>query len=224
MRKTLDELANLYQTDKGSGYRGASRHGYAVSYDTDKCLATLRDKPIRLLEVGVNMEGTEGVHSLKMWLDYFSQAEIYAFDILNLANHPIIKDNQRIHFYRGDQGQRSDLVKMYEFFGSDLFDVILEDGSHKENHQMISFGVLFKFVKPGGLYILEDMSIPGNKCCCIRNDLTYKTILDFQNNKTIDSIHLTDDEKAYIEQHTESIEMIPDVQNAYVTTIIRKKT
>lgn len=221
--KILDDLCNWHGTDKGSKYPGASRHGYANIYDQPSYLSNLIDDSIRFLEVGVALEGTLGGQSLRVWLDYFSKAKLYAFDIVDMSQHPVIKDNSRIEFYRGDQGNRDDFRKMYEHFGNEPFDVILEDGSHQENHQMISLGALFPFVKAGGLYILEDMSIADRPCCCTRNDASLVTMTNFKNDRTINSPHLTDEEKLYIEEHTESIEIYEDIANAYSVALLRKK-
>ena len=37
------------------------------------------------------------------------------------------------------------------------FDIIIDDGSHKMNHQQISFDVLFPHLKSGGIYVIEDL-------------------------------------------------------------------
>ena len=37
------------------------------------------------------------------------------------------------------------------------FDVIIDDGSHMFNDQVDSFNLLKSFVKPGGVYIIEDV-------------------------------------------------------------------
>lgn len=37
------------------------------------------------------------------------------------------------------------------------FDIIIDDGSHWPQHQIISFETLWKAVKPGGMYIVEDI-------------------------------------------------------------------
>jgi hypothetical protein len=39
----------------------------------------------------------------------------------------------------------------------DYADIILDDGSHQEAHMVISFKELWKFVKPNGIYIIEDI-------------------------------------------------------------------
>jgi len=217
---SLDYLANKYNTDKGTLYSGPSKHGYAPFYDI--ILKHLRNEPIRMLEIGVCMEGTIGGHSIRMWSDYFINAEIYTFDIVDMSNNSAITENNRVSFYRGDQGNRNDFLKMYESFGNKNFDFILEDGSHTTQHQMISLGCLFKYIKPGSFYILEDISIPGQNVCCIRNDKTYETIINFINTNKFQSEYLTDEEKTYLEDNIENIEIYEDVQRAYATAILYK--
>ncbi len=218
---TLDDLANKYVTDKGTKYPDGSRHGYAPFYDP--YLTPMRHEPIRLLEIGVWMECTQGGESVRMWNEYFDKATIHTFDIRNMFEHPAVKDNERVKFFLGDQSNREDFIKMYEEYGSEDFDFILEDGSHRHPHQMISFGHLFKYVKPGGFYILEDMSQPGKPVCCIRNDESLPIIQNLKNTGTIDTPHITVEEKAYIEEHVDRVELFVDVNDAYVTAIIFKK-
>jgi hypothetical protein len=221
---TLDELANYYKTDKGTIWPGHGiAHGYAPIYES--YLAPFRDKNIRLLEIGVCMEYTEGTHSLKMWNAYFKEAFIYAFDIVDISNHPCIIDNDNVFFYQGDQGNRTDLTLMYEKFSSTDFDFIVEDGSHTHVHQIISLGHLFKYVKSGGYYILEDMSLPDadHSKVPIRNDETYKTVKIFQETGKINSVYLTLEEKNYLEENVKCIEIYPDCQDTYSVAILTKK-
>merc|ERR1712029_878213 len=37
------------------------------------------------------------------------------------------------------------------------FDIIIDDGSHVPNHQLVSFETLWPSIKPGGMYIVEDI-------------------------------------------------------------------
>lgn len=221
IRPSLDDLANKYWTDKGSQYSGPSRHGYASFYD--KVLSPIRDKSIRMLEVGVCMEGTSGGHSILMWREYFEKASIYTFDIVDMSNHPAITSYPDNFFFRGDQGNRDDLTTMYKTYGNLPFDFILEDGSHTTEHQMISLGHLFKYVKSGGVYFLEDISIPNHQVCCIRNDETFETIDRFQKTGEFISQYMTDEESDYLKKNIKKIELFTDVQDAYMTAAIFKK-
>jgi hypothetical protein len=37
------------------------------------------------------------------------------------------------------------------------WDIIIDDGSHLPEHQLVSFTALFPFVRPGGVYVIEDI-------------------------------------------------------------------
>ena len=217
----LNELANKHATDKGTSDAHYSRHGYAPIYED--YLSKWRHEPIRMLEVGVCMEHTTGGQSIAMWQEYFTEARIYTFDIVDMSEHILIKDSPKVSFFRGDQSNRKDFEQMYETFGGEEFDFILEDGSHEHEHQIISLGALFKYVKSGGYYILEDMSIPERKVCCIRNDETFKVIENYKNTGKLESEHFTSDEIKYLEEHIDYVHIYEDIQNAYAVAIIKKK-
>lgn len=221
VKQTLDELAIKYSTDKATVYPTSCVHGYAPIYEP--YLEKWRDCPIRMLEIGVWMEITSGGESIRMWNEYFPQASINTFDIRDMRSHPAVVENDRVRFYQGDQSSRDDLQAMYKEYGSDQFDFILEDGSHVHHHQMISLGQLFQYVKSGGYYILEDISIPEHWVCCIRNDETYKTLQRFNETGKITSEHLLPEEVTYLEKNIKSIEIYPDIQDAYAVAIITKK-
>jgi hypothetical protein len=222
VRKTLDELGIEHVTDKATTYPGVSVHGYTNIYDP--ILTPYRDKPIRMLEIGICMEGSQGGHSVRMWRDYFSEASLYTFDIVNMSEViNSVEFGGRVHFFQGDQGNRESMSAMYEAFGTKPFDVILEDGSHTYEHQMISLGHLFKYVKSKGYYLLEDISIPGHPVCCIRNDETYEVLQNYINTGKFITEHLSVEECEYLENNIKSIKLISDIQDAYCVAVIIKK-
>jgi hypothetical protein len=136
----LNELALKYGTDKSSEH-----HNYCDKYD--KVLLPLREQFTNVLEIGV-LDG----QSLRMWEEYFPNARICGLDI-----NPECKCHEtgRIKIIIADQGDEIQLKQAGEEFG--LFDMILDDGSHKHKHQILSYKVLFPFIKRGGLYIVEDI-------------------------------------------------------------------
>jgi len=217
---TLDEIAIKTGTDKGTTSQFASTHGYAPIYE--KYLSDLRDKQIRMLEIGIGMEFTPGGQSVRMWYEYFEQAEICTIDIVDMK-HLENEIPYRFRFYKGDQSSREDLKNMYNEFGSKPFDFILEDGSHIHEHQIISLGSLFPYVKSGGYYILEDVSEENVPVCCIRNDDTLKFINKLQKEKVELSQKYDDQLWDLTDKAKEQAKVAPDIQNAYRTVIIHKK-
>jgi len=110
-----------------------------------------RDKPIRMLEIGVFRGG-----SLRMWKEYFHpDSTIVGIDIdESCAAHEIADRNVFVRI--GSQADPNFLAEVTGEFGP--FDIILDDGSHKTHHQIISFGALFKTaLKDGGCYMVEDV-------------------------------------------------------------------
>jgi len=136
----LDELALKYGTDKGSQY-----HGYTRYYEM--VLGPIKDQPLKIMEIGIHKGA-----SLKMWKEYFPNAIIYGID----AN-PDCKflEEDRIFIATGSQEHTDFLNKTINKAGH--MDIIIDDGSHLSTHQILTFNVLFPFVKPGGWYIIEDL-------------------------------------------------------------------
>lgn len=135
---TLDELSIKNSTDKSSLF-----HNYSVKYD--RILCEYRNTYEKVLEIGIHNGG-----SLKMWKEYFSIATIFGLDILDKKSF----EDDRIKILQGDQSDLSTLNKLSNF---GPYDLIVDDGSHYYEHQIISFENLFSSLKPGGFYIIEDV-------------------------------------------------------------------
>jgi len=112
----------------------------------DKLFPPFRDRPITLLEIGVNR-----TRSIKVWEDYFPQASIYGIDRKKRA---VYKRVRRATIGIVDQSDTERLIEFAEEHGP--FDIIIDDGSHMTSHQISSFEALWPYVKPEGLYIVED--------------------------------------------------------------------
>jgi cephalosporin hydroxylase len=139
--KTLDQIAKESGTDKSSDI-----HNYAVKYDN--YLSQYRNEPIKFFEIGVQYG-----YSVKMWEEYFSKAEIYAIDIEPRCK---IFETNRVKIDIGSQNDPDFLKQVSSNRGP--FDVIVDDGSHHNESMYISFETLFPLLKPGGLYIVEDLT------------------------------------------------------------------
>jgi hypothetical protein len=58
--------------------------------------------------------------------------------------------------YNGDQENINDINNFISQYGGD-FDIIIDDGGHTMKQHQVSLGVLFEVLKPGGIYIIEDL-------------------------------------------------------------------
>jgi len=110
-----------------------------------------RDRPITMLEIGVFRGG-----SLRMWKEYFhADSTIVGIDIDQSCQAHEIAD-QNVFVRIGSQADPAFLAAVNGEFGP--FDIILDDGSHKTHHQIISFGALFRpALRDGGCYMVEDV-------------------------------------------------------------------
>lgn len=114
----------------------------------DYHFSPFRNKPVRVLEIGIFQGG-----SLQMWKEYFgSLAQIVGIDI-----NPQCKqfEEENIHIYIGDQADKVFLRQLVA--AEEAFDIIIDDGGHAMNQLRISFDALFPALKPGGIYLAEDL-------------------------------------------------------------------
>lgn len=121
---------------------------YLALYDA--AAAPLRERPIRMLEIGVYRGG-----SLEMWKRYLHPgSQIVAVDIdPNCRQYDNPNDN--VHVRIGDQADAKFLRSLVAEFGP--FDFILDDGSHFASLTIASFNHLFlDGLASPGIYLVED--------------------------------------------------------------------
>jgi hypothetical protein len=180
----LNRLGKIYRTDKGG------LHSYTRHYMTH--LKKYKYKRIKLLEIGVGGydHPTIGGSSLRMWKKYFPFGKIYGIDIFDKTS----LQEYRIKIFQGSQVDEAFLQKVIDQTGP--LDIIIDDGSHLNEHVIKTFEILFPKLKDGGIYIIEDTQTSywekfgGNS-----NDLNDpKTLMNFFK-KFTDSINNQEFEK-----------------------------
>ncbi|MFE4519737.1 hypothetical protein ACFRMQ_36830 [Kitasatospora sp. NPDC056783] len=142
----LGRLSARFGSDKW-----ADLHWYTQHYE--RHFARFRDAPIRLLEIGIGGYDApdQGGASLRMWQRYFPAALVLGLDIVP---KPGVR-GPRIATAVGDQGDPALLDDLGRRYGP--FDIVIDDGSHLNAHVRTSFDALFRHVRPGGLYVVEDL-------------------------------------------------------------------
>ncbi len=107
-----------------------------------------KNKPIVILEIGVYQGG-----SLNMWRDYFGEeALIFAIDINSLCKQ---FETRNTKIFIGSQ-EDPDFLK-YVKTQIPKVDILIDDGGHTMNQQIISFEELYDHIKEDGLYLCEDL-------------------------------------------------------------------
>jgi Methyltransferase domain len=101
-----------------------------------------------IVEVGVYSGG-----SVEMWKHYFGEnATIHGVDIQEACR---AYEGDGVHIHIGDQGDRA----FWKRFKEDVpyIDVLIDDGGHHPNQMRVTFEELFPIMRPGGVYICEDI-------------------------------------------------------------------
>ncbi len=110
-------------------------------------LSPYRGLPVRILEIGVDRGG-----SLELWRNYFgAEAEIHGIDI-NPDVLDCAPDDAFVHI--GSQSDSDFLEEVSDKYGP--FDIVIDDGSHVVDDQILTFEVLYPRLKSRAVYICED--------------------------------------------------------------------
>jgi len=145
---SLKEIGKRFGTDK------ATRHNYCDVYEP--LFESKRDEKIALLEIGAGPTGA----SHKMWKEYFSQGEVYCMEAFYGGEYTVkssILEECGVHALVGNQLKREDLLRVGSALAGELYDIIIDDGAHMFDAIQLSLGVLFPYLKSGGLYVVEDL-------------------------------------------------------------------
>ncbi|MCB0715293.1 MAG: class I SAM-dependent methyltransferase [Chitinophagaceae bacterium] len=113
----------------------------------ERYFSKYRNREITMLEIGISHGG-----SLALWKKYFGDGlRLYAIDV-----NPECKklESENVTIFIGSQSDPTFLQTVID--QCPPFDIILDDGGHTMQQQIISFEKLFPQVKNDGIYICED--------------------------------------------------------------------
>ena len=150
--KSIDDLFSYYNCDKANfTSEGKNKsHGYSKFYE--KHFHSLKNKKINILEIG-SYAGASAAAFAK----YFPNAEIFCLDI-NLRSFKF--SSKRFHVFGIDAVNYKMMLKFLnkiDFFNKvQYFDIIIDDGSHDLSDQLKALNYYYKYVKPGGYYVIEE--------------------------------------------------------------------
>ena len=133
----FEYLSNKYSCDK------TTYHEYHKVYET--FLKEFRNDYINLLEIGI-----DSGKSVNLWKDYFPNSKIWGVD------RDIEWSDDRVSVLKVDQSKIEDLEDLVNKIPK--CKLIIDDGSHVAEHQLMTFEFLFdKILLEGGIYIIEDI-------------------------------------------------------------------
>jgi hypothetical protein len=151
----LQEL-DIYRCYKRSKYLSLKHSSYFHVYE--ELLTKYRGKNVTFVEVGVLNGG-----SLFMWRDFFGPAA----RIIGIDLNPVAKKWEKDNFeiFLGDQSDEQFWDQLFSSVGN--VDVVLDDGGHSNEQQIVTAEKCIPHIKDGGMLIVEDthasyMTIFGN--------------------------------------------------------------
>ena len=142
----MNELLNLYRAHAGK----ISDRWLAYLKQYDVLLAPWRDRPVRLLEIGVQNGG-----SLEIWGRYFPSASVLVGCDIDPLCENLTYDDPRIRIVVGDASSDDTERRITAY--SPEWDLVIEDGSHQSRHIVDAFARFFPKVSVGGMFIAEDL-------------------------------------------------------------------
>lgn len=132
-----------------------SNHWYGDAYEEIflKWGPCGRDEVTLMMEIGI----TDG-SSLLAWSEVFPNAMCVGMDIERSAGAKIIPQPPRIEFYQGDQRVKEDCDRAA---AGRQFDFICEDATHRLEDNLRTLLYLWPYVRPGGIYVIEEFGNVG---------------------------------------------------------------
>jgi len=149
IKNNLDDVRMTREPDHPSGTDKHSDHSYLTLYD--ELFSSRRDTAKNILEIGIWDGG-----SIKLWHDYFANANIYGIDVEECRTGPWLNDYERITTYRRDAFNFDFVVTEFIKKGIE-FDVVIDDGPHTIRSQFATAHIYNHVLSDDGILIIEDI-------------------------------------------------------------------
>lgn len=143
-------LGNKYNTDKSPISKMELRHSYTIFYDL--IFRHLKDKKIKIGEIGIWKNA-----SIKSFRDYFTQANIHGFELVqNLIDECSSENLPNTFYHLLNENDTNSISHGFAQANGD-FDIIIDDGSHHFDDQINVIFSVIPFLKSNGILIIEDV-------------------------------------------------------------------
>eukprot|EP01064_Diplonema_japonicum_P031156 TRINITY_DN5489_c0_g2_i1.p1 TRINITY_DN5489_c0_g2~~TRINITY_DN5489_c0_g2_i1.p1 ORF type:complete len:286 (+),score=49.85 TRINITY_DN5489_c0_g2_i1:77-934(+) len=154
--RTLHEIGTSIKSDKVTVHR----YDQAYRFHFER----IRENKVKILEIGLGCLGLADVGlGIQLWGEYFKESELHVMELDGACGDAYLKNKHRKDYeprggfklHIGDQSNVTFLKELGEKHGP--WDIIIDDGSHIPEHQITTFGNLFPYITPGGVYSVEDV-------------------------------------------------------------------
>ena len=112
----------------------------------------------QVLEVGIGPFANSNGGSIRMWADFFPNAQVHACDIIGINNvHPSIINHPRIHLHTSSNAYDRQFI-MTKFSSKQItFDVLVDDGPHTLDSMKAFIALYLPLLKDDGILVIEDI-------------------------------------------------------------------
>ena len=146
IKTELRKIFDKHECDKGE------KHSYERCYEPD--FEPIKNEKLNILEIGI-----DNGSSLKVWHEYFPNANIYGMDIFkrNKIEEVEILKEDRVHGIKLDSTKKFSKFEAMEAWPKIEFDIIIDDGLHTPEANKLTFENFFPLLKKEGYYYIEDV-------------------------------------------------------------------
>jgi hypothetical protein len=146
----LEEIVNNSKTDKNTV------HSYLQLYQ--KLLISKKETAKNVLEVGIGDFGEKNGGSIKLWRDFFTNATIYALDILPIDRvmDELLNDD-RVILYTSSNAYDNEFFTTHFLNKNIKCDFMLDDGPHTLESMKQFIKLYSQIMTDDGILIIEDV-------------------------------------------------------------------
>ena len=144
---SLEEIADNSRTDKNR----PTGHSYLPLYQ--KLLISKKETAKNVLEIGIDKGG-----SIKLWSDFFTNADVYGLDIMNIKDvWEGIKNKEKIILCTSVDAYNNDFFINGLLNKNIKFDFMLDDGPHTLESMKQFIKLYSSIMTDDGILIIEDV-------------------------------------------------------------------
>jgi hypothetical protein len=146
----LEQIVNNSKTDKNT------THSYLQLYQ--KLLISKKETAKNVLEVGIGDFGEKNGGSIKLWRDFFTNATIYALDILPIDRvmDELLNDD-RVILYTSSNAYDNEFFTTHFLNKNIKCDFMLDDGPHTLESMKQFIKLYSQIMTDDGILIIEDV-------------------------------------------------------------------
>jgi len=142
---SLQEIVDNSRTDKNT------THSYLPLYQ--QLLAGKKETAKNVLEIGIQQGG-----SIKLWSDFFINANVYGVDVMDIHSvWDCIKNNEKIILHTTTNAYDNDFFDNQLLNKNLKFDFMLDDGPHSLESMEQFIQLYSKIMTDDGILIIEDV-------------------------------------------------------------------